>query len=64
MKDSVESMACFAIGAILIVVVVIASDPVEDGREQIRREAVLKGHAEYTYDKDGAPVFTWKEVGK
>jgi hypothetical protein len=28
-----------------------------------QREAVLKGHAIWAADKDGAPVFQWKPIG-
>ena len=31
------------------------------GIENLQREAVLKGHAEWVADKNGSPQFKWKE---
>jgi len=31
------------------------------GIENLQREAVLKGHAEWVADKSGKPQFKWKE---
>ena len=32
------------------------------GIENLEREAVLKGHAEWVADKSGKPQFKWKEA--
>ncbi len=62
MKDNAEAMFWSAFGAVAVTLFVVALSPVDQGREEIRREAVLKGHAEYAPDADGAPVFKWKEI--
>jgi hypothetical protein len=33
----------------------------EEGKQQMKGEAVVAGHATWAFDKDGNPKFHWKE---
>jgi hypothetical protein len=33
----------------------------EEGKRQMKGEAVVAGHATWAFDKDGNPKFHWKE---
>jgi len=56
--DNVEK-ACVA--AIVIIVLVAALAGYEVGRNSIRKEAILLGHAHYSYTHDGSAKFKWSE---
>jgi glycine betaine/choline ABC-type transport system substrate-binding protein len=49
------------IAAIVIIVLVAALAGYQVGRESIRKEAILQGHAHYYYDYEGTAKFKWTE---
>ncbi len=49
------------VAAIAIIVMVAALVGYEIGRDSIRKEAILLGHAHYSYDHEGSAKFKWSE---
>ena len=47
--------------AIAVVVLLTGLIGLETGRNIIRKEALLLGHAHYAYDSNGVAIFKWSE---
>lgn len=55
---------CIFLAALVFMVIgMVLGTSVQFGQKW-QREAVLKGHAIWAVDKDGAPVFQWKSEGE
>lgn len=59
MKDPAPLIFGFIAGLLLGIGLIVGG---ARGKQQIKEEAVLKGHAEWAFDQSGQAVFKWKEI--
>lgn len=56
MKDEL-----FIVGVILVASIAISVASFQVGKDAMKREAIVAGHALWAYDEHGYPKFHWKE---
>lgn len=60
MRDLLFVSACVIVGVLIGVTAMIPR--VDCARDQFRKDAIMRGFAEYVMDEKGDPTWQWKEA--